>query len=91
MRMEDSSWRPGAGFDDCDGVNSRVVEGEELRNTAEYHEHGNDEVHNTTANTLAIIHNVSRSDWLNRRDHKSRGAIRELRCRRKRTRYLRSP
>jgi hypothetical protein len=58
MRVEDSSWRPGVGFDYCDGANSRVVEGEELRNTAEYHEHGNDEVHNTTANTLAIIHNV---------------------------------
>lgn len=56
MRVEDSSRRPGAGFDGCDGVNSQVVEGEELRDTAEYHEHGNDEVHNTTAIMLAIIH-----------------------------------
>jgi hypothetical protein len=91
MCVEDSSRRPGVGFDSCDGVNSQVVEGEELRDTAKYHEYGNDEVHNTTAIMLAIISSVSLSDWLSKRAHKSRGAIRVLRCRRKRTTCLRSP
>ena len=90
MCVEDSSRRPGPGFDDCDGANSLVVEGEELRDTAEYHEHGNDKVHNTTAIMLAIIHRISLLDW-NRHVHKSRGAVRELRCPWKRTRCLRNP
>lgn len=40
-------------MDGCGWANSQVVEGEELRDTTEYHKHGNDEVHNATVITIS--------------------------------------